>query len=59
MTRRDAIWVMVLVLLPVLGYAPSLSGGFLWDDYQLINNPLVREANGLSRIWSGREAIDY
>lgn len=51
--------MLALILLPVLGYAPSLSGGFLWDDYQLINNPLVREVNGLSRIWSGREAIDY
>ena len=51
--------MLALILLPVLAYAPSLSGGFLWDDYQLINNPLVHEPDGLGRIWSGREAIDY
>ena len=59
MKTRDRIYLLALILLPILVYAPSLSGDFLWDDFQLINNPLIRDTDGLSRIWSGSEAIDY
>ena len=59
MKTLNTVYVLALILLPILAYGPSLSGDFLWDDYQLINNPLIRDADGLFRIWSGREAIDY
>jgi hypothetical protein len=50
----------VLVFLTVLAYWPGLHGGFLWDDDTLIlDNPLVRSANGLYSIWFSTKSIDY
>lgn len=44
--------VLALVLLATAAHAPALRGGFLWDDDDYITeNPTLREAGGLSRIW--------
>ena len=33
-------------------YLPALDGGFVWDDLQYVQeNPLLRDAQGLFRIW--------
>lgn len=43
---------LVLVLLVVLAYAPSLRGGFLWDDDDHVTNTQVLgQPGGLARIW--------
>ena len=43
-----------------LAYLPSLSGGFIWDDHDLItNNRLVTGADGPHKIWCTTEPIDY
>jgi len=50
----------LLVLVAFGLYAPSLGGGFLWDDDTfLTRNPLIHAADGLRRLWFTREAPDY
>jgi len=52
--------VVVLVLAALLVYAPSLRGGFVWDDdLYITQNPLVQSADGLRRIWLTTESRDY
>ncbi len=41
-------------------YYPSLSGGFLWDDDRLLTESrVIKEADGLYRIWCTTEAVDF
>lgn len=55
--RRLTPGCLLLAALAVLAFAPSLGGGFLWDDDTYItNNPLVTAADGLRRIWFSRDA---
>jgi protein O-mannosyl-transferase len=43
-----------------LAYLPSLNGGFIWDDRDLItNNSLVMDPAGLFGIWCTTDPIDY
>jgi len=62
--RRDSrpAWLLagLLILLTLLAYVPAMRGGFIWDDnVYLFNNPLIREADGLKRIWLSTDAIEY
>lgn len=42
----------LLLAVATMAYAPSLRGGFLWDDDQyVVENPLLRTPGGLARIW--------
>jgi hypothetical protein len=56
-------WLTAIIVIAVMAYvvyAPSLSGGFLWDDDTLItHNPLITAPDGLIRIWFTSEAVDY
>jgi tetratricopeptide (TPR) repeat protein len=48
------------VLLVAIAYLPGFTGGWLWDDNQLVTeNPLVTEAANLWRIWFDNRSLDY
>lgn len=60
--RRQGLWLGVafIVLATTAVYWPSLRGGFLLDDRDLITgSDLVRSSDGLTRIWFTTEPIDY
>jgi tetratricopeptide (TPR) repeat protein len=49
-----------LVLITLLAYQPVWRAGFIWDDDSLIvNNPLVKSADGLYRLWCTTSSSDY
>jgi tetratricopeptide (TPR) repeat protein len=49
---RRILGAGLLVLLTVLVYLPTMRAGFIWDDRELIiENPVVRAADGLHRFW--------
>ncbi len=41
----------VLVMLALVVYLPAFSGGFVWDDWILVTEPLVRRLDGVVSIW--------
>ena len=50
----------MLVLATVVCYLPSLTGGFLWDDRAVLtNDPLMKSAAGLWKIWFSTIPYDY
>ena len=50
--RRTAL-VALLLLLPLVAYLPALDGEFVWDDdYNVTDNPQLRDLDGLGRIWT-------
>ena len=43
-----------------IAFAPALHGRWLWDDAAEIPlNPVLRDREGLWRIWSGQAGQDY
>ena len=40
-----------LALLAVAAYLPALAGGFVWDDWIFVAEPLIRRWDGLVSIW--------
>ncbi len=43
---------LVLCAVTLLAYVPALSAGYIWDDdWYLTENPLLRDLDGLRRIW--------
>ncbi len=54
------IWVVFTVLGFVI-YFPAIYGEFIWDDVSLyiVENPLLRDPNGLWKFWFTNEPIDY
>jgi tetratricopeptide (TPR) repeat protein len=51
---------LLLVVATVVCYLPSLNGGLLWDDRELVmENPLLKSAMGLWRIWFSTVPFDY
>jgi tetratricopeptide (TPR) repeat protein len=43
-----------------MAYLPSINGGFIWDDHDLItNNNLIKASDGPLLIWCSTEPIDY
>jgi protein O-mannosyl-transferase len=57
---RLILGTLVLAGLTLLAYAPALHGGFIWDDDNfLTQNPLIRAADGLRRLWLTTQADDY
>ncbi len=51
---------LVLVLLTLAVYAPTLPGGFLWDDDEMVlRNPFVHAAGGLYDIWFTNHLASY
>jgi hypothetical protein len=50
----------LLALITLLVYAPSMRGGFIWDDDSLLTeNPAVKTIDGLYSVWFGNWAVDY
>ncbi len=50
----------LIVGLTCLAYLPSINGGFLLDDKELItSNDLVRAPDGLFRYWCTTAPVDY
>ena len=57
--RRIALWAQAsearkgrgLVLLALTVYLPAFSGGFVWDDWILVTEPLIRRVDGIVSIW--------
>ena len=40
-----------LALLAISVYLPALAGGFVWDDWIFVTEPLIRRWDGLLSIW--------
>ncbi len=58
--HRMLIGVALIVITAFLAYLPSLSGGFILDDYLLLTNSyLIKASDGLYRFWCTTEANDY
>ena len=49
----------VLVMLALVAYLPAFSGGFVWDDWILVTEPLVRRLDGIVSIWLSPSEIIY
>jgi protein O-mannosyl-transferase len=51
---------VILALLSLAAYLPSLHGGFILDDnYYLTDAPLIRAPDGAYRFWFTSEGFDY
>jgi tetratricopeptide (TPR) repeat protein len=51
---------VLLVAATVVAYLPVWRAGFIWDDDTfLLNNPLIRQPDGLFRLWFTTAAPDY
>ena len=51
--RKILIPAVLLVIVTLLAYSPALNGGFVWDDgLHVSRNPLLRDAGGLTGIWT-------
>ena len=55
---RQALAVSTLCALAIVSYIPAISGGFVWDDVIFTEEPIIREASGLWRIWFSPSDID-
>ncbi len=57
--RNLALWAQAsegrkgrgLVLLAIVVYFPAFFGGFVWDDWIFVTEPLVRRLDGIVSIW--------
>jgi tetratricopeptide (TPR) repeat protein len=57
--RRMGMAVL-LVMLGLVVYLPSLRNGFVWDDDTfLTKNPLIQAPDGLARFWFTTQPTDY
>lgn len=56
----DSLRGLFLIVAVILAYLPLWHAGFIWDDDTfLINNPLIRQFNGLYQFWFTTKATDY
>ena len=54
------LWGLLLVGAVIIAYQPVWHAGFIWDDDTfLVNNPLIKQANGLYQFWFTTKAPDY
>jgi len=54
------LWGLLLVGAVIIAYQPVWHAGFIWDDDTfLVNNPLIKQANGLYQFWFTTNAPDY
>ncbi|HEY7087369.1 MAG TPA: tetratricopeptide repeat protein [Tepidisphaeraceae bacterium] len=50
--RANMIGAVILVAVTLLAYARTFQSGFVWDDnYYVTENPLLKNWDGLRRIW--------
>src|ERR1035438_510470 len=58
--RHDWLPGLLLVAVTVLAYQPVWHAGFIWDDSDFVtNNPVIKSANGLYRMWFTASTPDY
>ncbi|MEW6742491.1 MAG: tetratricopeptide repeat protein [Planctomycetota bacterium] len=51
---------LVLLAAVLLAYAPVWRAGFVWDDPEyVVNNPTLRDLDGLARIWFSLSTPQY
>lgn len=51
--RRAILYPSLLVVLTLAAYVPAMMGGFIWDDDSYVTgNRLLRDVEGLRRIWT-------
>ncbi len=51
-TSADFYWGLLILGCVLLVYAPALGGDFIWDDdVYVINSDVLRDLDGLRRIW--------
>jgi tetratricopeptide (TPR) repeat protein len=61
-TRPKRTWWFALLLVTgtIFAYLPVWHAGLIWDDRSLVvDNPLVRSADGLYRFWFSTQPVDY
>src|SRR5262245_31974142 len=50
--HRLALQIALLLVAVLAVYQPAFHGGWLWDDnFDLLENPLLRDLPGLAKIW--------
>ncbi len=57
-----SLWLIPLFIgLAGVVYWPSLHGEFIWDDVDIyiVENPILKDPNGLFRFWFTNDPIDY
>jgi len=60
LTQQTWWLALLLVVGTVLAYLPAWHAGLIWDDRSFImDNPLIRRADGLWRFWFSTEPVDY
>ena len=60
MNQRSLLLLIAIVALTVASYGPAITAGFIWDDDDYVTeNPLLRDADGLRRIWTTTETPQY
>jgi tetratricopeptide (TPR) repeat protein len=60
LARRTWWLALLLVVGTVLAYLPVWHAGLIWDDRSFImDNPLIRRADGLWRFWFSTKPVDY
>ncbi|MGA2557294.1 MAG: hypothetical protein ABSG04_13570, partial [Verrucomicrobiota bacterium] len=58
--RRDWLVGFFLVAVTLLAYQPVWHAGFIWDDDKfLTDNPVIKSADGLYRLWFSAATPDY
>ncbi len=56
--KRGFVAPTALLVLTLLAYFPAYRAGFIWDDNVYVtNNPALRSAEGLGRIWTDPQLI--
>ena len=59
-SSRPALLALGLVVLTFAAYLPAIGAGFIWDDDDyLTENPLLRDVDGLRRIWLTTDTPQY
>jgi tetratricopeptide (TPR) repeat protein len=59
---RAQPWLAALLLVSatIIAYLPVWHAGLIWDDASLvIDNPLIRQADGLYRLWFTTQPVDF
>ena len=60
-TLRSFRWLQAALLVAAAWFvfSPSFHGDWLWDDFEIRENPLLRDWSGLGKIWYAAEGPDY
>lgn len=58
--RRLWLGALAIMAATLAAYLPAIQGGYIWDDDSYVTeNPLLRDVDGLLRIWVPRETPQY